>query len=115
MTLYSLSARPRISIREVGVSVVAAAIAGYAVVHASGSRLHFVELLVVALVASALFAWPKIATVALGAAIPAFEDLSGGGLGAHVTASDIVLVVATVRIFCDIVLTQRSEPMAAMR
>jgi hypothetical protein len=62
-----------------------------------------------------LFASPTLAAVMLGVSIPEIQDVTGGHLGVHVAASDIVLVLITARILADAVVTRRSAALRALR
>ena len=77
------------------------------------------SLLIVAAAALAgavvLFASPTLAAVLLGASIPEIQDVTGGHLGVHVAASDIVLVLITARILADAVVSRRSAALRALR
>ena len=48
-----------------------------------------------------------MAAVLLGAAIPEIQDVTGGHLGLHVAASDVVLVLVAARLFADAAVSQR--------
>jgi hypothetical protein len=62
-----------------------------------------------------LFTSPRLAAVALGASIPALQDLTGGHLGVHVAASDILLVVIGARILGDASLSRATPLLRALR
>jgi hypothetical protein len=95
---------------RLGVIVAGAAIAvatAVAVTYAPVPRL-FLILLPVALAAAFLvFASSKLAAVLFGASIPEIQDVTGGHLGLHVAASDVVLVLVMARLLADAVVSQR--------
>jgi hypothetical protein len=62
-----------------------------------------------------LFASPTLAAVMLGVSIPEIQDVTGGHLGVHIAASDIVLVLITARILADAVVSRRSAALRALR
>jgi hypothetical protein len=62
-----------------------------------------------------LFASPTLAAVLLGVSIPEIQDVTGGHLGVHVAASDLVLVLIAARILADAVVQRRSAALRALR
>ncbi len=71
--------------------------------------------LIGAIATALLFTSPWLAAIALGASIPAMQDLTGGRLAFHLTASDIVLVVFAARILGDAALSRTSYVLKALR
>jgi len=62
-----------------------------------------------------LFASPTLTAVLLGVSIPEIQDVTGGHLGVHIAASDVVLVLIAVLILADAVVTRRSAALRALR
>jgi hypothetical protein len=90
----AIATRARSGGTDILFGVLPAAMLGYAL----ASRPSIVMPLVGFAAALWLFASPSIAAVTLGASIPALQDLTGGRIGVHVAASDILLVVLGARI-----------------
>jgi hypothetical protein len=57
--------------------------------------------------AAVVFTSPALAAVLLGASIPEIQDVTGGHLGLHVAASDVVLVLIGVRLFVNAMASRR--------
>jgi hypothetical protein len=74
-----------------------------AVSYAPLPRLLIVMIPVGLAVAFVVFASPTLAAVLLGASIPEVQDVTGGHLGLHVAASDVVLVLVAARLAMDAV------------
>ena len=74
---------------------------GYVVGHGLNTGLPVVSALAALAIALLLFTSPRLAAVAMGASIPALQDLLGGHQSIHLTASDVVLVVIGARILGD--------------
>jgi hypothetical protein len=72
-----------------------------AVSYAPVPRLLLIMLPVGLAVTLVVFASPVLAAVLLGASIPELQDVTGGHLGLHVAASDIVLVLLAARLLAD--------------
>ena len=62
-----------------------------------------------------LFAAPTLIAVLLGASIPEIQDVTGGHLGVHVAASDIVLVLVATLVLADAVARRRSLAVRALQ
>jgi hypothetical protein len=110
-----IRARLRISGAEIALGIIPAAALGFVLGHALDSRLPLIAFLVVIGTAALLFTAPRVAAVALGASIPALQDLTGGRLAFHVAASDIVLVAVAARILGDAALSGTSLALRALR
>ena len=67
------------------------------------------------LVAAVVFASPTLAAVLLGVSIPEIQDVTGGHLGLHVAASDVVLVLVAARLLADVVASQPLQILRALR
>jgi hypothetical protein len=103
----------RLRVLVLGIAVAGATTAAVTYAPVSSS------LLIVAAAALAgavvLFASPTLAAALLGLSIPELQDLTGGHLGVHVAASDIVLVLVTTRILADATVMRRFAAMRALR
>jgi len=66
-------------------------------------------------VAYLVFASPVLAAVLLGASIVEVQDVTGGHLGLHVAASDVLLVLLTARIAADVFAPRRLPVLRALR
>ncbi len=67
-------------------------------------------------VALMVFVSSRLAAVLLGASIPVIQDVTGGHLGLHVAASDVVLVLIGARLLADAaVSTRRVSILRALR
>lgn len=100
---------------EFALGVVPAVALGYVVGHGLNARLPVVAALAGLGVALILFTSPRLAAVALGASIPALQDLLGGRQSFHLTASDVVLVVIGARILGDTTLLGTRFAFRALR
>jgi hypothetical protein len=106
-----VSLRPSAGVVDAALGVFAAVVVGYTlVVHAS-----LVLVLVVGLAAVWFFTRPVLAAMALGAALPAMQDLAGGHAGVHVSASDIVLVFFAARLLGDVAVGRALPIVRALR
>ena len=105
-TLPSGSAIAR-GLRVAAVGVAAGAAAAAAVSYAPVPRLLLIMVPVGVGVAALVFTSPRLTAVLLGASIPEIQDVTGGHLGLHVAASDVVLVLIGVRLFADAVISRR--------
>ena len=87
----------------------AAGIAAASVVsYAPASRIVVVTALIGLGVAALVFTSQTLTAALLGASIPEVQDVTGGHLGLHVAASDVVLVLIGVRLIADVVVSRRS-------
>ena len=114
--------RSRLAAREVGLLRVAAACGvvvvatAVAVTYAPVPRLFLVVLPVGLGVALLVFTSSKMAAVLLGVSIPEIQDVTGGHIGLHVAASDVVLVLIGARLLADAaVSTRRLGILSALR
>jgi hypothetical protein len=78
-----------------------------AVTYAPVPQLFLIMVPVGLAVAFLVFASSKMAAVLLGASIPEIQDVTGGHIGLHVAASDVVLVLVAARLIADTVVSQR--------
>ena len=69
----------------------------------------------VVVLALVIVASPALAAVLLGLSIPAIPDLTGGRLGVHVAASDVLLVLIGVRLLTDAEVRHRMPALPALR
>lgn len=111
-----LARRSRIAVNEnavrsrLGVIVAGCAVAvatAVAVTYAPVPQLFLIMVPVGLAVAFLVFASSKMAAVLLGASIPEIQDVTGGHIGLHVAASDVVLVLVAARLIADTVVSQR--------
>lgn len=102
-------------LRELLGGVVLGAAAAGAVGHGSVSRLRLVEVVGILAVSLVIFASTAFAAVLLGMSIPALADLTGGSLGVHVAASDLMLVFLTVQLIVEAAKTKQLPALAALR
>lgn len=94
-------------LRVVVAGVAVAFATSAAVTYAPVPRLFLVGIPVALAAAFLVFASSKLAAVLLGASIPEIQDVTGGHLGLHVAASDVVLVLVAARLFADAAVSQR--------
>jgi hypothetical protein len=87
----------------VATGAASAAIVSYAPV----PRLLLIVIPVGLLAAALVFMSPILTAVLLGASIPEIQDVTGGHLGLHVAASDVVLVLIGVRLLANAVTSRR--------
>lgn len=99
------SLRAKLAVLIAGAAVVVATSA--AVTYAPVPREFLVLVPVGLAIAFLVFASSALAAVLLGASIPEVQDVTGGHLGLHVAASDIVLVLVMARLMADVVVSQR--------
>ena len=100
---------------EIALVVLPAVALGYMVGHGVGGRLPVVAAFVGLAAMALLFTSPRLAAVAMGASIPALQDLLGGHQAFHLTASDVVLVVIGARILGDTTLLGTTFAFRALR
>ena len=94
-------------VREIAAGLAVAGISAAAVAYAPVPRVLVVGLAGLLLVALVVWASPTVAIVLLGASIPEIQDVTGGHLGVHIAASDVVLVLIGARILTDAAVRQR--------
>jgi hypothetical protein len=94
-------------LRVLAAGLALAAASAAAVTYAPVPRLFVVALPVALGVAFLVFASTRLAAVLLGASIPEIQDVTGGHLGLHVAASDVVLVLVGVGLFVDAAVSHR--------
>jgi hypothetical protein len=99
------SVRAKLAVLVASAAVVVATSA--AVTYAPVPRLFLILVPVGLAVAVLVFASSRLAAVLLGASIPEIQDVTGGHLGLHVAASDVVLVLVAARLLADAVVSQR--------
>ena len=108
------SVRAKFAVLVAGAAVVVATSA--AVTYAPVPRLFLVLVPVGLAVALMVFVSSRLAAVLLGASIPVIQDVTGGHLGLHVAASDVVLVLVGARLLADAaVSTRRASILRALR
>lgn len=108
------SVRAKFAVVLAGAAVVVATSA--AVTYAPVPRLFLVLVPVGLAVALMVFVSSRLAAVLLGASIPVIQDVTGGHLGLHVAASDVVLVLIGARLLADgAVSTRRLSIRRALR
>ena len=66
-------------------------------------------------VALVVFASPGLSAVLLGASIPEVQDLTGGHLGLHIAASDVLLVLIGGRVLAEATVHQQAPALRALR
>ena len=88
-------------LRALAVAVTLGLATAAAVSYAPVPRLLLIMIPVGLAVALVVFASPVLAAVLVGASIPELQDVTGGHLGLHVAASDVVLVLVTARMLAD--------------
>ena len=66
-------------------------------------------------IALLVFTSPTIAAVLLGVSLPAIQDVTGGHLGLHVAASDVMLVLVTACLLVEAVASGRLGVLRALR
>jgi O-antigen ligase len=107
----SVSLRPPAGVVDAALGIFAAVFVGYTLV-AHGS---LVLVLVLGLAAVWFFTRPVLAGIALGASLPAMQDLAGANVGVHVVASDIVLVFFAARLLGDVAVGRALPVVRALR
>ena len=85
-------------LRALAVAVTLGLATAAAVSYAPVPRLVLIMLPVGLAVTLVVFASPVLAAVLVGASIPELQDVTGGHLGLHVAASDVVLVLVAARV-----------------
>jgi hypothetical protein len=99
------SVRAKFAVVVTSAAVVVATSA--AVTYAPVPRLFLVLVPVGLAVAFMVFVSSTLAAVLLGASIPVIQDVTGGHLGLHVAASDVVLVLIGARLLADAAVSTR--------
>jgi hypothetical protein len=102
-------------LRATALAVAAGVLTAAAVSYAPIPRLLLVMLPVGAGVAYFVSSSPVLAAVLLGASIPEIQDVTGGHLGLHVAASDVVLVLIVMRMLADVFEAERLPVLRAVR
>ena len=88
-------------LREGALAVVIGGATAAAVAYAPVPRIILLLLAAGLLVTLVVFALPTLAAVLLGVSIPEIQDVTGGHLGVHVAASDVVLVLIGARLMAE--------------
>lgn len=99
-------------LRVIVICVATGAASAAAVSYAPLPRLVLIMIPVGLGAAAVVFTSPKLTAVLLGASIPEIQDVTGGHLGLHVAASDVVLVLIGARLFVDAVVSRRRAGIA---
>lgn len=106
-----LAARARRTGFDVAVGTAPAAVVGYAI----ASR----PALTLPLMAAAAAVWvlcsPSVAAIALGASLPALQDVTRGHLGVHIAASDLLLTLLGIQLIGDAAITHGFPALRALR
>lgn len=102
-------------LREGALAVVIGGATAAAVAYAPVPRIILLLLAAGLLVTLVVFALPTLAAVLLGVSIPEIQDVTGGHLGVHVAASDVVLVLLGARLLMDGAVRQRLPAIRALR
>jgi hypothetical protein len=102
-------------LRATALAVAAGLLTAAAVSYAPIPRLLLVILPIGVGVAYFVSSSPVLAAVLLGASIPEIQDVTGGHLGLHVAASDVVLVLIVMRMLADLFETERLPVLRAVR
>lgn len=89
--------------RAVALGLAVGALAAAAAAYAPLPRSLLIAVVLGLGAAAIVFAAPAMAAALLGASIPELQDVTGGHLGLHVAASDVVLVLVGARILADAV------------
>lgn len=112
---YAVPAFGRRAAVEIALGAVPAVALGYLVGHGLGARVPIVAAFAGLATMLLLFTSPRLAAIAMGASIPALQDLLGGHQSVHLTASDVVLVVIAARILGDTTLLGPTFAFRALR
>jgi hypothetical protein len=96
-----------LALRGGAIAVAVGAVCALAVSDAALPRLVLVLGPVGLIVAALAFASPTLALAALGAALPEVQDVTGGHLGLHIAASDVLLVLIGAQLIAHAVTSQR--------
>jgi hypothetical protein len=117
---YAAPYRPRLAFGrraavDIALGAVPALVLGYIVGHGLEARLPIVAAFTAIAAVVLLFTSPRLAAVAMGASIPALQDLLRGHQSFHLTASDVVLVVIGARILGDTTLLRTTFAFRALR
>jgi O-Antigen ligase len=102
-------------LRAAVIAVAAGVLTALAVRYAPVPRLLLIMVPVGLGVAFLVFASPFLAAVLLGAAIPEIQDVTGGHIGLHVAASDVLLVLVVARLLAVGVTGPRLGVLRAVR
>ena len=103
------------TLRGLTVAVTVGLATAAAVSYAPVPRLVLIMLPVGLAVTLVVFASPVLAAVLVGASIPELQDVTGGHLGLHVAASDVVLVLVSARLLLEADALRRLPVLRALR
>lgn len=104
-----------ISVRAAALTVVLGAATAMAVSYAPVPQTLLLGGVLGLIVALVVVASPALSAVMLGVSIPEIQDVTGGHLGVHVAASDVVLVLIGARVLAEGTARQRFPALSALR
>jgi hypothetical protein len=102
-------------LRAIAVAVAAGVLTAAAVSYAPVPRLLLVVLPIGFGIACLVFSSPVLAAALLGASLPELQDVTGGHLGLHIAASDVLLVLVVARCLADVFEARPRPVLSAVR